>query len=246
MSTIHNLSEEELNAFVDNQLDPEERSRVFLAMREDPSVNEAVCELHKMRELVRHAYTDVPDPPVRAARNRRARLAGGMVAALLLLVVGGVSGWLFRGEGAMMPPSYHTWQDVEAFQTIQLAAAQGEPQRLILHIGTDDPIKLAYALDEVETLMSSSRDRGLPIQLEVVANGDGLSLLRTQTSPYPERTQQLMAAYDNLTIMACGNTLRWLQEQGVDVTLLPNISTTKSALERVMQRLQEGWLYIKV
>jgi intracellular sulfur oxidation DsrE/DsrF family protein len=166
------------------------------------------------------------------------------------LAVGALAGWFANGpqaeKTALPEQAAYQHQDLDAFQTVQLLSAQGMQQNVILHVTTNDAGKLRYALDEVETLLSSYRERGLPIKLEVVANGEGLALLRSGVSPYPQRTQELISNYDNLTIMACANTMRWLEEQGIDTRLLPNVSTTKSALERVVDRLQEGWLYVKV
>jgi len=160
--------------------------------------------------------------------------------------MGTLMGWFAHtAHGGANPPVYER-QDLDSFQTVQLMSAEGKQQNVILHLTTDDPHKLAYALDEVETLLDSYRKRGLPIRLEVVANGDGLALLRSKVSPYPNRTEELIKDYDNLTIMACANALHQLKEQGVDTQLLPHVTTTKSALERVVERLQEGWLYVKV
>ena len=240
------ISDEQLNAFVDNELSAEEQNQLFLALNSDENLNRSVCETRKLRDLLRYAYQEPPTPPAHQPPPRRWRYTDAIAASFLLLV-GALLGWFTHGtQSSLGNQAVYEHQDLDAFQTVQLLSAEGKQQNVILHLTTDDPHKLAYALDEVQTLLDSYRKRGLPIRLEVVANGDGLSLLRSKVSPYPTRTEQLIKEYDNLTIMACANALHQLKEQGVDTQLLPHVPTTKSALERVVERLQEGWLYVKV
>lgn len=248
MTTQH-FSDEQLHAFVDDQLGPEEQEQIFVALKRDENLSRKVCEIRRVQDMVRHAYAEPPEAPSHPAPRRRWRLSDA-VAATVLLAVGAVAGWFAHGPQATAPtlPQLATYerQELDAFQTVQLLSAQGMQQNVVLHITTSDANKLRYALDEVETLLSSYRLRGIPIKLEVVANGEGIALLRSDVSPYPQRTQELIRKYDNLAVLGCANTLRWLQDQGIDTHLLPEVGTTKSGLERVVDRLQEGWLYVKV
>lgn len=247
MMNLH-ISDEQLHAFIDGQLGPEEQEQIFSVLRQDEDLSRKVCEFRRLQDMVRHAYADPPSRPTRPAPRRRGRL-NDAVAASVLLAVGATVGWFANGlQDTVALPERVTYerQDLDAFQTVQLLSAQGMQQNVVLHITTSDPAKLSYALDEVETLLSSYRARGIPIKLEVVANGEGMALLRSDVSPYPQRTQELIRKYDNLAVVACANTLRWLQDQGVDTRLLPEVATTQSGLERVVDRLQEGWLYVKI
>lgn len=244
------ISDEQLHAFVDGQLGPEEQEHIFAALKQDEGLSRKVCEIRRLHDMVRHAYAEPPEAPPRPVPRRRWRITDA-VAASVLLAVGAAAGWFANGpQQATTPalPELATYerQELDAFQTVQLLSAQGMQQNVVLHITTSDANKLRYALDEVETLLSSYRARGLPIRLEVVANGEGMALLRSDVSPYPQRTQELIRKYDNLAMVACANTLRWLQDQGVNTRLLPEVATTKSGLERVVDRLQEGWLYVKI
>ncbi|WP_127475568.1 hypothetical protein [Sulfurivermis fontis] len=242
------ISDEQLHAFVDGQLTTEEQEQIFAALKQDDDLSRKVCEIRRLQDMVRHAYAEPPLVPAPATPPRRWRLSDA-VAASVLLAVGAAAGWFANGARntvALPEQVAYERQDLDAFQTVQLLSAQGMQQNVVLHITTSDPAKLGYALDEVDTLLSSYRARGIPIKLEVVANGEGMALLRSDVSPYPQRTQELIRKYDNLAVLACANTLRWLQEQGVDTRLLPEVGTTKSGLERVVDRLQEGWLYVKV
>ncbi|HEY0720715.1 MAG TPA: hypothetical protein VGE50_05630 [Gammaproteobacteria bacterium] len=234
MSNDKRFSDEHLNAYLDNQLEVEEASEVLKEVRVNPELGQQVCELRQVQELVRHAYREGIVPASKGSTlHRWPRHLQGM-AALLLLAVGAIGGWLANGE-----------RDV-VMEGIYLGAAQSRPQNVILHISTDDPIKLSDALDKAELMLSRHRAQGEPFRLEIVANDEGLNVVRARYSTDAERTEELLHNYNNLAIMACARTLQAIKEQGGDVELLPNVGTTESALERVVDRLQEGWLYVRV
>jgi intracellular sulfur oxidation DsrE/DsrF family protein len=245
MTSYEYISDEQLNAFVDNQLDAEERNRVFLALKQDDSLSRRVCELQKLKTLVGHAYEQ---PPInenieKRAHNRKPYLQG--VAAGLLLLAGGVVGWLghMQTTPTGAPTSFHSLAKLEA---LQVAPLQNANQNIILHLTSNDAYKVASALDKAKHMLVSYREAGVPIKLEIVANGDGLSLLRSETSPFPERAAELAHNFDNVAILACANTLKLLELQGIDTSLIPYVQKTRSALEKVVNRLQDGWLYIEV
>lgn len=56
------LSDEFINAFVDDQLIPEEKARVYAQAACDEAFNRRVCELRKIRDLIRLAYRELPKP----------------------------------------------------------------------------------------------------------------------------------------------------------------------------------------
>jgi len=93
MNKDKRFSDEFLNAFVDNQLAPEEKSRAYDEISRDETVNRQVCELRKLHDLVQLAYRDVPAPPARTkAPHARRRRFGAVAAAAAVLTVGVVMG----------------------------------------------------------------------------------------------------------------------------------------------------------
>ena len=54
------ISEEFLNAFVDDQLDGTEKSQTFDAIEHDEVLKQRVCELRGLKEQMRHAYEHPP------------------------------------------------------------------------------------------------------------------------------------------------------------------------------------------
>lgn len=98
MNPDQRYSDEFLNAFVDNQLDPEEKSRAYADLSRDAALNHQVCELRKLHDLVQLAYRDPPAPPVRAPAKTGTRRPGWRfgVAATVLLTLGVALGTQIR------------------------------------------------------------------------------------------------------------------------------------------------------
>ena len=62
MKKDEHYSEEQLNAFVDGELDPEEKSRVYNESERSPDLDQRLCRQRKIKDLVQHAYKSVPPP----------------------------------------------------------------------------------------------------------------------------------------------------------------------------------------
>ena len=60
MMNNQNISDELLNSFVDNELDPDERGELFNEINRNDALKARVCELRGMKEMVKHAYHRQP------------------------------------------------------------------------------------------------------------------------------------------------------------------------------------------
>jgi hypothetical protein len=150
MNQEKHFSDEFLNAFVDNQIAAEEKSRAYVEIGQDEALNRQVCELRKLHDLVQLAYREPPAPPARAAagpNSRQARLRFG-VAASVLLTLG-----IFLGSQIRVPataPSV-TAVPVPAAATQQMAIVvpPAKPART-------KPAAAAATADRVATLQPTA------------------------------------------------------------------------------------------
>lgn len=237
------LSDECLNAFVDNQLDAEEKSRIYRMMNSDEALNRETCELRKLKDLVRHAYSQPPASRNDSTPIKRIKTAcAGIAAALALLVVGGAGGWMAHTQ--LTPPS----QNLALLNGQQTIAPQSDVKRVMLHISTNDHQRVMAALDDAEELLSTYQGKAgiTKVQLEIVVNAEGINLLLANQSQYENRIHQLVSHYDNVSFLACARTLEKLRLKGRETSLVPDAAVIPGALERIVTRLQEGWVYIKV
>lgn len=243
MKHTRDISDEFLNAFVDNQLESTEKNQVFEAIEQDEALKDRVCDLRGLKEMVQHAYHQSPaNAQVPAKRTRSWPPYLQALAACLLLLIGGASGWLGHAwSGADGEPEM-----VRLFQTTQGGAFGNEPRKYIVQVSSSNHTRLKSALDETENLLESSRQEHRELQVEIVANGSGADLLRADLSPYVDRIGFLQAKYPNLNFMVCNVTLGKLRDEGVNVRLLPHTGIATSAVQQVRKRLLQGWDYVRV
>ena len=89
MNTSKKFSDEHLNALVDGQLGAQESDEILAAMAGDAELSQRICALRSTKELVRHAYGNLP--VARRARKLQLPLWGGALAASLVLMIGALA-----------------------------------------------------------------------------------------------------------------------------------------------------------
>ena len=62
MSKQELISDEQLNALLDNELDDAERARLFESIRNDKDLSARYCKLRQVKEMVTLSYNDPPLP----------------------------------------------------------------------------------------------------------------------------------------------------------------------------------------
>ncbi len=247
------ISDETLNAFIDGELDGAGKSEVFEALGSDRDLSQQACELRRLGELVRHAYDHPPaieryrEPATRPVN----RWTQGL-AASLLLGLGGMLGWSIHqpeqpSDGPALNAMY--WDEHNAFQNtdINKITSQQSAKRVIVHLNTSSADRFSKALTTAEQLLETYGDDGA--EIEVVANASAIRMLRAGYSPYANRVQELQKRYINLTFLACQDAIdhaREIEGGKTQMEMLPDVDITPSALEHILNRLSDGWVYLNV
>ena len=236
------ITDETLNAFVDQQLTPSEMGEVFEAIKQDPELAKRSCEIRQLKSLVQHAYDGVEPNSSVQWRNTR---SWGMqaAAAMLLLGLGGMIGWSLRPAGGSILPAALA-QKSEFMLTNHQQATAGS--RFILHIDTDKLDRMNAVLDYADQILDNARKEGVEAELEIVANNYGLSLLREDLTPYHERINALANKHANLKFIACGQAVARIEREGKTVTLIDEAQMVPSVIGEVVSKMKEGWTYIRV
>lgn len=236
----YSVSEEKLSAYLDNQLATEDRADVISALKQDIQLSQRLTELQELKEWVRMAYQDPPQPqteikPGRAASNKHLQA----LAASVLILLGGLSGWLLHTpDPDLSGPGF--------YELSQADSAVAGKHKVLIHISKMDKDRIIMALDKAEQILRSSKQQDEPLQLEVVANAQGLALLR-DGSPFGKRIESISKQYDNVAFLACGIAMQNARlSEGIDeVKLLPQAQRIDAALEQILRRLKAGWAYIR-
>jgi intracellular sulfur oxidation DsrE/DsrF family protein len=222
------VSEEQLNAFTDGELDTEEESRIFELADQSPELDARLCQYRKLKEMVQHAYRNVPQAKARSAQSgSRGRVLGFVAAAMFLLFSGIAIGWF---ASLALDPGYNG---------VQVA----QSDTYLLHVTTSDPERMQMALRRADELINGP-DATDARRVEIVANESGLDLLRSDVTPYAAQIRAL--AEQDVLFFACTRAIERLEERGIQVKLLPEAKTEYSALDRVVLRMQQGWEYVRI
>jgi len=225
------ISDEQLSAFMDGELEAEEENRIFTLSEECSDLDSRLCQQRKLKEMVQHAYRDVPRPK---RSNKLGGPRGGWfnlaAAAMLALAVGLAGGWMAS-------------RSLDGTTVADVAAVPASQDTWLLHVASSDPARMQLALNRAEELMHGP-GASASARVEIVANEGGLDLLRSDRSPFAERIREL--ADQDVLFFACSRAIERLEEQGVKVRLLPEANTEYSALDRVVYRMQQGWAYEKI
>lgn len=234
MKKDEGFSEEQVNAFVDGELDPEETSRLYNHAARSEELDQRLCRQRKVKELVKHAYDNVPEPK----RSPRAPLGGGgffgrALAAGVLLAVG-------LGAGML---THNYFDKSAAVNVASVAEPVTEVNNYLLHVTSGDPEQMYAALQHAEALLEAAEE-GEQRRVEIIANEKGLDLLRLDVTPYAREINMLQE--NDVVFYACSRTIERLQESGVNVELVPRTNADYTALDRVVTRMQEGWKYEKI
>lgn len=229
------FSDEFINAFVDDQLTPEEKAQVYARLSGNEALSRQICELRKTRDLVQLAYKEPPMPTRDLATLSTGRKFGLGVAAGFMLAIGGITGWFLHQPSAN-----------QVAAVAQQAPGEDVPAKVLFHVSDGHADHLKNVLDDVEELMQHYRLSHQKARVEVITNGEGLSLLLAGISPYAERIQKMQKEYHDLTFVACQNTIdRYQQELGFTAKLLPGVVVIDSGVAQIMRRQHQGWAYIQ-
>ena len=235
MKNDDHISEEQLNAFVDGELDSEERSCLFDEAEQSAELDQRLCQQRKLKELVKHAYRDVPEPGRLLTGHRTRRSMFGLATAASMLLLLGVT------TGQLLPRFFD--QDLRPGGLTANAQAVANVENYILHVVSGEPEKMKFALQQARELLDSA-EADSPRKVEVVANEQGLALLRSDVTPFGDEIRAL--AHENVVFYACSKAIERLEEKGIVVRLVPEAIPGYTALDRVVERLQDGWQYIKL
>lgn len=240
------FTEEKLNLFIDEQLDTDEMDEIRQAILDNEELRGRVCQLKAVRELVGYAYENVPEPKWenKPERNYTRRTMQG-IAASLLIGIGVITGWMINENVRSIDRIASATDVFEYFKYKAPADRMG--RKFIIHITTGDIAAVNAALNEAEQLLASYQASNTPMRLDIITNKEGINMLRVGVSPYVDRIERIIDANDNVAFYACQRSIqKAMKKEGRDIVLIPNTITTRTAQELISERLDKGWVYIKV
>lgn len=138
--------------------------------------------------------------------------------------------------GAQSPAASSSRRDTSA----------GQQHRVVIQVSENDPKIMNLALNNAENLRNFYEQAGETVQVEIVAYGPGLNMVRSDTSPVRDRLAAMVGRPQAVTFSGCGNTLNTQSKQeGKELTLLPETHLVPTGIGRIVHLQEQGWTYIR-
>ena len=127
-------------------------------------------------------------------------------------------------------------------------AEDAKPHRIAVQIDQNDPAVMNLVLNNVSNLMEYYHGKGEQVQIEVVAYGPGLHMLRDDTSPVKDRLKRIAGSSfpSSIKFSACGNTKAGMEKRdGHAIPIVPEASMVPSGVVRLSELQEQGWSYLR-
>jgi intracellular sulfur oxidation DsrE/DsrF family protein len=128
------------------------------------------------------------------------------------------------------------------------AFAEGKPHRVTIQIDQNDPALMNMVLNNANNVIEYYRGKDQEVDLDIVAYGPGLHMLRADTSPVADRIKHFkdLVFPGKIQFSACNNTKQSMEKtEGHAISILPEASIVPSGVVHLMELQEQGWSYVK-
>jgi intracellular sulfur oxidation DsrE/DsrF family protein len=133
-----------------------------------------------------------------------------------------------------------------ASTSVAATAGVKQAHRLVLQVNSEEPEVMTLALNNAANVEHYYTSLGEKVEIEVVAFGPGLHMLRDDTSPVKGRIKAMAEKTSSITFKACGNTQENMaKRENKPIHLIAEASVVKSGVVRVMELQEQGWSYVR-
>ena len=127
-------------------------------------------------------------------------------------------------------------------------AADTKPHRVAIQVNQNDPAVMNLALNNATNVIEHYRVKSEDVDVEVVAYGPGLNMLRADTSPVQDRIKHLkeLVFPRKIQFSACNNTKQGMEKaEGHAIPIVPEATVVPSGVVRLMELQEQGWSYVR-
>jgi intracellular sulfur oxidation DsrE/DsrF family protein len=127
-------------------------------------------------------------------------------------------------------------------------AADGKSHRISIQVDQNDPQVMNMVLNNATAVIEYYRARNEDVDVDIVAYGPGLHMLRSDTSPVQDRIKHLkeMVSPGKIQFSACNNTKQGMEKtEGHAISILPDASIVPSGVVHLMELQEQGWSYVR-
>jgi len=127
-------------------------------------------------------------------------------------------------------------------------AAERKNHRIVFQVDQNDPAVMNLTLNNVSNILEYYHSKGEQAEVEVVAYGPGLNMLRADKSPVKDRLKRLKDGSfpSKVAFSACGNTMQNMEKaEGHPIQIVSEASVVTAGVVRLTELQEQGWAYIR-
>jgi uncharacterized protein len=127
-------------------------------------------------------------------------------------------------------------------------AAEGKSHHVAFHVDQNDPDVMNQTLNNATNVIEHYRGKNEDVDIDIVAYGPGLHMLRSDTSPVQDRIKRLkdMVFPGKIQFSACNVTKTGMEKrEGKAISVVPEASIVASGVVHLMELQEKGWSYIR-
>jgi uncharacterized protein len=127
-------------------------------------------------------------------------------------------------------------------------AGENKPHHLAIQIDQNDPQVMNLVLNNATNVIEHYRAKNEDVEVDIVAYGPGLHMLRADTSPVQDRIKRIkeVAFPGKLQFSACNNTRQGMEKaEGHAISILPDATMVSSGVVHLVELQEQGWSYVR-
>jgi uncharacterized protein len=127
-------------------------------------------------------------------------------------------------------------------------AADNKTHRVAIQVDQNDPQVMNMVLNNATHAIEYYRDKNEDVDVEIVAYGPGLHMLRSDSSPVQDRIKRLkdMVFPGKIQFSACNHTKQGMEKaEGHAIPIVPEATVVPSGVVRLMELQEAGWSYVR-
>jgi intracellular sulfur oxidation DsrE/DsrF family protein len=242
--------EHNLYLLVDGQLDAASKKKLMDKVNTSPQLKQKLADISKVKELVSLAYAQETPRPVSSHSKSPSPNSSLLVAlaASLIMGLGVMMGWMTHQHYSVAVPLLANADPAHAVSrpAIPQQASIQNVRKFIIHVDFLNEGQLDSAMVETTSILNSYASVGMPVQMELAFNLQAVRMFESQNIGQAQKVKALASRYENLKLYACSESLDKFMgdfEMPADMSVF---HADRIVEEMIPERIDQGWIYIKV
>lgn len=131
-------------------------------------------------------------------------------------------------------------------QTPPATTATAAKHKVAIQVNENRPEVMTLALNNVQNILAYYKGKNETVDVQVVAFGPGLHMMRSDSSPVKQRIATMALEHSNLSFAACANTrANQAKAEGRDVPLISEARVVPSGVTTLIELQETGYVYLR-